>query len=107
MKKLFFISYIISLFSTSFSCVSTKRSNMEFIDFSHFSDEIEITAVNLPTFMIKPFMVKILKRDKESKEVIALVKSIKKSENFKDRKSKRNNSKMLLQIIKQNITLKN
>ena len=67
MKKLFFISCIISLFSISFSCVSTKRSNMEFIDVSHFSDEIEITAVNLSTFMIKPFMVKILKRDKEIK----------------------------------------
>lgn len=78
MQKSIYISSIIILFFTLSSCVSTKKSNMDFIDVSQLKGNSEMAAVNLPTFIIKPFIVKRLKKDKESKEVIALIKSIKK-----------------------------
>ncbi len=78
MKKLIRIVSIISLFFISFSCVSTRKSNMDFINATQINQNSEIAAVNLPTFMIKPFIVKTLKKENESKELIALIKNIKK-----------------------------
>lgn len=73
--RLFAIAFVLIF---TISCVSVKKSNMEFVDITQLDEETQIAAVNVPTFMVKPFIVKTLKKDGESKEVINLVKSIKK-----------------------------
>lgn len=61
------------------SCVSFKKSNMEFVDSIEIENKSEFAAINLPTFMIKPMIVKSLKKEGNSEESIKFIKSIKKA----------------------------
>ena len=60
------------------SCVSVNKSNMEFVNSDEFDSKSSMVAVNVPIVLGKPFVVKSLKKDKESAETIALMKSVKK-----------------------------
>ena len=60
------------------SCVSVNKSNMEFVNSDEFDSKSSMVAVNVPMVLAKPFVVKSLKKDKESAETIALMKSVKK-----------------------------
>ena len=51
---------------------------MDFVTKEQLASNSDFVAVNMPTFMVKPFLIKSLKKDNESKEVIALMKGIKK-----------------------------
>lgn len=73
---IYFIMLVTAISLTS--CVSFKKSNMDFVDAKQLGGNTEIVAVNLPTGLAKPFIIKSLKKDKESKEVITLIKGIKK-----------------------------
>ena len=50
---------------------------MDFVEPSMLNNN-EMVAINVPTFLAKSFLVKSLKKENESKELIQLVKSIKK-----------------------------
>ncbi|MBF0598161.1 DUF4252 domain-containing protein [Faecalibacter rhinopitheci] len=77
MKKMIYFIMLVTAISLT-SCVSFKKSNMDFVDAKQLGGNTEIVAVNLPTGLAKPFIIKSLKKDKESKEVITLIKGIKK-----------------------------
>lgn len=68
------------IFSISFTaCISAKKSNMEFVNVAEIKNKSAFSAINLPTFMIKPFIIKSLKKEGEDEGTINLVKSIKKA----------------------------
>lgn len=78
MKNLIFKGLGFGMILTLFvSCISVQRSNMDFVTAQNSSNS-EMVAVNLPTALAKPFIIKGLKKDKESKDVIKVFKGIKK-----------------------------
>lgn len=61
------------------SCISVKSTKMDFIDADQLGENAEMLSVKLPTTLAKPIIIKSLKKEGESKEVIQLVKGIKKA----------------------------
>lgn len=51
---------------------------MEFLDRESLGKGAQVTAINPPMFLVKPFVKKALREDGESEEVIALIKKVKK-----------------------------
>lgn len=78
MKKITSVFCIIVLLVNLVSCVSVNKSNMDFVQYDKTDKEVKMVAINVPTKLAKPFVVKSLKNDNESKEMIDLVKNIKK-----------------------------
>ena len=64
---------------SSTSCISFKKSNMEFVNTAEIKSKSEFSAVNLPTFLVKPLIIKSLKKEAEEQSTIDFVKHIKKA----------------------------
>lgn len=71
---------LLFIFAISFtSCISYKKSNMEFVDTSEIKNRSDFSAINLPTIMVKSIIIKSLKKDGEEQGTINLIKGIKKA----------------------------
>ncbi|HEY4539034.1 MAG TPA: DUF4252 domain-containing protein [Faecalibacter sp.] len=79
MKYFIYLWTCIAIALTFVGCVSLHKSNMDFVASQQLRNESSFVAVNLPTGLAKPFIIRTLKKEGESKEVIAFVKNIKKA----------------------------
>ncbi|MCT3960833.1 DUF4252 domain-containing protein [Elizabethkingia anophelis] len=77
MKTFSKISALFVLLAFLQSCIVSSSPNMEFLDRESLGGA-QVTAVNPPMFLVKPFIKKALREDGESEEVIALIKKVKK-----------------------------
>lgn len=78
MKTFSKISALFVLLAFLQSCIVSSSPNMEFLDRESLGKGAQVTAVNPPMFLVKPFIKKALREDGESEEVIALIKKVKK-----------------------------
>ncbi|AMR42475.1 DUF4252 domain-containing protein [Elizabethkingia anophelis] len=78
MKTFSKISALFVLLAFLQSCIVSSNPNMEFLDRESLGKGAQVTAVNPPMFLVKPFIKKALREDGESEEVIALIKKVKK-----------------------------
>lgn len=77
MRKLFFIPFIIFLFSLQ-SCIVSKTPNISFFDNPTYRNNgTEYVSVNVPLWMVKPFIKKALKEDEEGEAIMPLIKKLK------------------------------
>lgn len=74
-SKIFALFVLLALLQ---SCIVSSSPNMEFLDRESLGKGAQVTAINPPMFLVKPFVKKALREDGESEEVIALIKKVKK-----------------------------
>ena len=77
MKKIYILGFFVLLFLQS--CMVSRHPNMAFFDNADYDfGNAEFTSINVPVWLAKPFMKNALRKDDESKEVINLIKKVKK-----------------------------
>ncbi|WP_447641841.1 MULTISPECIES: DUF4252 domain-containing protein [Chitinophagaceae] len=75
MKRLLLILFVPIFLQ---SCVVSSKPNMDFAENVKRPKGIQIVSVNAPMFIAKPFIIKALKEDGETEEVVHLIQKIKK-----------------------------
>lgn len=78
MKKILALFILVVSFSFT-SCISMKSTKMDFIDAHELGENADMVSFKFPTALAKPFIIKSLKNEGESKEVIQLMKGVRKA----------------------------
>ena len=79
MKKIITISFLCLIAIISQSCIVSTNAKTEYLKNVDYKDKnSKVISVKVPLLLTKPFIKSALRQEGESKEVISLVKSIKK-----------------------------
>ncbi|MGZ5209652.1 MAG: DUF4252 domain-containing protein, partial [Kaistella sp.] len=77
MKKLLLLLASAVFIVSLQSCVVSSRPNTSFFDNPHYDyKDAKFTSINVPMFLAKPIVKKVLQEDGESEELINLIKKI-------------------------------
>jgi hypothetical protein len=70
MKSVKIIVLLVMTSSLMQSCFVKSRPNMDFVDRHHLSRETEVVSLNIPTYLVRPFVKNALKDGDEEQELI-------------------------------------